>query len=124
MHLFTYGTLMDAAVWRRVAQEDAATRRAVLCGYEARGLRGVTFPGLVECEGAVTPGLLYLDVSAPALRRLDAYEDDFYIRVEVAVETEDGARVPAQVYLMHPDHRGIVMPERWQPPPGRGLCKS
>lgn len=117
MNLFTYGTLMDPAVWSRVAQEECESRSAMLNGYDVRKLRGVTFPGLVECEGCSAPGLLYLNVSAAAMQRLDEYEDDFYERIEVTVHLEDGTGVAAQVYLMHSAHRDIVLPERWLPPP-------
>ena len=116
MHLFAYGTLMDASVWSRVAQETCGMRRAVLHGYEARRLRDVMFPGLVQCEGAITPGLVYLDVSEAALARLDAYEDDFYERVPVPVIFEDGATLTADAYLVMPVHRDVVLAEKWLPP--------
>lgn len=118
MHLFTYGTLMDAEVWARVAQEKGVCRRAVLRGYEARKLRDRTFPGLVEWERAVTPGLVYLNVSGEAMARLDAYEDDFYERVALPVVLEDGSTLTADAYLIMSDHRDAVLPDRWQPPPG------
>jgi gamma-glutamylcyclotransferase (GGCT)/AIG2-like uncharacterized protein YtfP len=116
MDLFAYGTLMFPEVWARAAREECVSRRAVLHGYEARRLSGVSFPGLIEAPEISTPGLLYLDVSPEAMRRLDAYEDDFYVRVEVRVELEDGGTLPAQVYLMSPEHRFMVLPERWVPP--------
>ena len=116
MDLFAYGTLMDADVWSRVAQEKCESRPAVLHGYEARRLRGVTFPGLVECEGGITPGLIYFDVSAPALARLDAYEDDFYERVPLPVMLENGSKLMAETYLMLPGNRDVVLEEKWLPP--------
>jgi len=117
MNLFTYGTLMDPAVWARVAGEECERQRTVLQGYEARKLRGVNFPGLVEAPGVRTEGLLYRDVSAEAMARLDAYEDDFYTRVALPVELEDGTTVEAEVYLIVPENRSMVLPERWTPPP-------
>lgn len=113
MHLFAYGTLMDPAIWSRVAQQECDSRPAILHGYEVRCLRGVTFPGLVECEGCSAPGLVYYNVSEAAMQRLDEYEDDFYQRIEVNVDLEDGTRQRAEVYLMHPAHRDIVLPDRW-----------
>ena len=115
MHLFAYGTLMDPAVWSRVAQEKCDSRPAVLHGYEARRLRDVTFPGLVECEGATTPGIVYLDVSAEALARLDAYEDDFYERVPVPVVLENSTTLMAETYLVLPANREVVLAEKWLP---------
>jgi gamma-glutamylcyclotransferase (GGCT)/AIG2-like uncharacterized protein YtfP len=116
MNLFAYGTLMDPAVWARVAREPGRTERAVLPGHEARRLCGVSFPGLVEVSGCETPGLLYREVSTEALARLDAYEDDFYLRVPREVVTESGGRVMAEVYLVAPEHRGVVLEQRWEPP--------
>ncbi len=116
MHLFTYGTLMDAAVWSRVAQEERECRRAVLHGYEARKLRNRTFPGLVPCEGIVTRGLVYLHVSDEAMARMDDYEDDFYKRVAVPVVLEDGSTLTAEVYLIGDAHRDAVLAARWLPP--------
>jgi len=118
MNLFTYGTLMDPAIWARVAQTECVSRPAVLHGYDVRRLRGVTFPGLVESENCSASGLLCLNVSAAAMQRLDDYEDDFYERIEVTVQLDDGTGMAAQVYLMHPAHRDLVLPERWLPPAG------
>ena len=115
MNLFTYGTLMDPAVWARVAQEECPTERVVLHGYEARRLHGVTFPGLIEAPGCATPGLLYRGVSTAALARLDAYEDDFYVRVPLILLAESGPET-AEVYLILPEHRSLVRDESWQPP--------
>jgi gamma-glutamylcyclotransferase (GGCT)/AIG2-like uncharacterized protein YtfP len=116
MNLFTYGTLMFPEVWARAAREECVSRRAVLHGYEARRLSGVAFPGLIEAPDVTTPGLLYLNVSPEAMARLDTYEDDFYTRVPVTVELENGETMTAQVYLMSPEYRLIVLPERWTPP--------
>jgi gamma-glutamylcyclotransferase (GGCT)/AIG2-like uncharacterized protein YtfP len=116
MNLFTYGTLMFPEVWARAAREECAARKAVLYGYEVRRLSGVEFPGLIEAPETSTPGLVYLDVSPEAIVRLDAYEDDFYDRIPVVVELENGDPLEAQVYLISPEHRFMVLPDRWLPP--------
>jgi gamma-glutamylcyclotransferase (GGCT)/AIG2-like uncharacterized protein YtfP len=116
MDLFTYGTLMQSGVWLTAAGRPFPCEHATLHGYEARCLRGVHFPGLIEAPGAVTPGLLYRGVDAATMQRLDAYEDDFYQRIEVTVLTAAGEAVCAQVYLIAPDHRDHVLPEVWTPP--------
>jgi gamma-glutamylcyclotransferase (GGCT)/AIG2-like uncharacterized protein YtfP len=119
MNLFTYGTLMDSAVWQRVVQRDFPCVPAVLSGYEARRLRGFAFPGLVEAPESVTQGLLYRGLDAAAMQRLDDYEDDFYERIAVTVQTAAGDET-AEVYLMAPQHRSHVLPEIWHPPQRRG----
>lgn len=116
MNLFTYGTLMDLEVWDRVAQERCQSRHAVLRDYEARQLRGEVFPGLVECPGGSAPGLVYRNVSAAALERLDEYEGDIYTRIEVSVDLEDGSPLPAQVYLIQPHCGDLILDEVWHAP--------
>lgn len=117
MNLFTYGTLMFPEVWARAAREACAFRKAVLHGYEARRLSGVEFPGLIEAPETSTHGLVYLDVSPEAMVRLDAYEDDFYDRIPVVVELESGDTLEAHAYLISPEHRFMVLPYPWLPPP-------
>jgi gamma-glutamylcyclotransferase (GGCT)/AIG2-like uncharacterized protein YtfP len=116
MNLFTYGTLMDPEVWARVARVESVSRPAVLQGYEARRLRGVAWPGLVAAPGVSTRGLLYLNVSAEAMARLDAYEDRCYRRIELPVVLDDGTSVPAQTYLIVQEYAFMVLPDPWAPP--------
>ncbi len=115
MNLFAYGTLMDPAVWDRVAQESCRTAFAALAGHEVRRLKGHPFPGLIEVAGAIAPGLVYFDVSPEAMARLDAYEDDFYVRIPATVTLRDGGSVHAQVYLMAHESRNLVESEKWVP---------
>jgi hypothetical protein len=61
-----------------------------------------------------TPGLVYFEVSAAAMKRLDAYEDDFYVRVPVTVEVEGGGEMEAEVYLMAREYRYMVLEETWE----------
>ena len=120
MNLFTYGTLMDPEVWDDIAQESCSSQRARLEGYEVRCLRDAPYPGLIARSGVSAPGLLYWNVSAPAMRRLDEYEGRQYERVTVEVTLEDGSTATAEVYLIHPDHAGDVLEEIWYPPALRG----
>ncbi len=115
MHLFTYGSLMDPDVWLRAAGRPFPWEHAALRNYEARALRGVNFPGLIEAPGSMATGILYRDIDAPTFARLDEYEDDFYQRIAVNVETASGITLIAQVYLMAPEHRSGVFPGIWTP---------
>ncbi|MES2708830.1 MAG: gamma-glutamylcyclotransferase family protein [Verrucomicrobiota bacterium] len=114
MNVFTYGSLMFPEVWRRVTGGTVPGHPARLAGYEARALRGVTYPVLVAImPESVTEGVVYRGVDAAALARLDLFEGNFYVRREVTVGTEEG-KVTAQVYAAawedHPD----ILPERWR----------
>ena len=78
MHVFTYGTLMLPSVMEAVTGRRFAAQKAMLHGYARFRVKGASYPGVVEAVGATTDGVLYLDVDAPSLARLDAFEGAFY----------------------------------------------
>lgn len=116
MNVFTYGSLMFPEVWRRVTGGSLVGQPARLREFEARAIRGQTYPALVFIPGAMTEGVVYSGVDAEAVARLDVFEGNFYQRQTVRVETEagKGEELEAQVYVAiladHPD----ILPERWR----------
>ena len=114
MHVFTYGTLMISSVMEVVTGRRFSSRKATLAGYARFRVKGATFPGLVEAAGATTDGVLYLDIDAPSLARLDAFEGAFYQRTRVEVDTPEGERWPADVYVVQPHHRRHLSFEAWR----------
>ncbi len=114
MHVFTYGSLMVASVMQAVTGNRFASRNAILRGYARFRLEGASYPGLVPQENAATDGVLYLDVDSSSMARLDAFEGVFYDRVRVAVETTEGERLEAEVYVVTPAHRHRLTPEAWR----------
>lgn len=116
MNVFTYGSLMFPEVWTRVTGSQDAGIPATLAGYTARRIRGQSYPALVPdpAPAALTQGILYRNVSPEALRRLDLFEGDFYVRKAVPVtpaappETTD-AWVYAAAEPAHPD----ILPDLW-----------
>ena len=78
MHVFTYGTSMIPSVMEAVTGHRFASREAMLHGYARFRVKGTSYPGIVEAAGATTDGVLYLDIDAPSLARLDAFEGAFY----------------------------------------------
>jgi gamma-glutamylcyclotransferase (GGCT)/AIG2-like uncharacterized protein YtfP len=115
MHVFTYGTLMFPPVWHEVTGSLAFGKAATLVGFERRALRGRTYPGLVEAPDGSTEGILYVDVSETALRRLDAFEGDEYERATVTVQTHGGPRT-ATTYVLAPRRREDLEHFDWEPP--------
>ena len=113
MHIFTYGSLMVASVMEAVTGGRFASCEATLRGYARFGLEGASYPGLISQENATTDGVLYLDVDPQALARLDAFEGSFYDRVRVAVETTQGDRLEAEVYVVTPRHRHRLSTNAW-----------
>jgi len=113
MHVFTYGSLMVASVMEAVTGNRFASINALLRGYARYGLEGATYPGLIPQENATTDGVLYLDVDPSSLARLDAFEGAFYDRVRVSVETAEGERMEAEVYVVAPHHRHRLSARAW-----------
>jgi len=114
MHVFAYGMLMIPSVMEAVTGRRFAAQQALLHHYARFRLKDATYPGLVEAAGATTDGVLYLDIDAPSLARLDAFEGTFYQRTRVEVETPEGKRWPAEVYVVEPHHRRHLSFEAWR----------
>lgn len=101
MNLFVYGTLLVPRIWELVtASPGLKSAAATLPGHSIWRVREATFPAIREegpdYTGEVT-GKVFFDVPGDALVRLDRYEDAFYERVAVTVQTCNGP-VTADVY--------------------------
>jgi gamma-glutamylcyclotransferase (GGCT)/AIG2-like uncharacterized protein YtfP len=115
MHVFTYGTLMFPEVWRAVVGQEFGRVRGAAPGYAVYRVKNAVFPGIVECAAVkVAPGVVYLDVDAPAMARLDLFEDDFYERRAVSVDCEDGERRLAEAYVVPEVRRTVLTTEPWR----------
>jgi gamma-glutamylcyclotransferase (GGCT)/AIG2-like uncharacterized protein YtfP len=113
MNLFTYGSLMFPEVWLPVAGGENAGVAATLSDHAALKVRGASYPGLVPAAGRTTAGVLYLEVSAAAIDRLDVFEGSFYERTFVVVKTSEGADVTAFAYVVAPGHRHELEDTLW-----------
>ena len=111
--VFTYGSLMFPDVWDRVVDGRYRSTTARLANHQRLAVRDETYPGLVERRGASVDGVVYLEVDALDVERLDAFEGDDYRRVVVAVDTAAGDRIDAQAYLYLPVER--LAPDVWRP---------
>jgi gamma-glutamylcyclotransferase (GGCT)/AIG2-like uncharacterized protein YtfP len=111
--LFAYGTLLVAEVMERVAGRSFPAEHAVLLGWRRRLLRGATYPGLVPAPGESVEGLLYAGLDAGALARIDRFEGALYERRELTVALDSGKSRPAFVYVLRPEHRGLLSELPW-----------
>lgn len=99
VRVFTYGSLMFAPVWERVVGGRYRSLPARLHDYVRLAVRGASYPGIVEREGAQVDGLLYLDVDPADLDRLDAFEGSEYARRDLVVSLPDGSQNTAAAYV-------------------------
>jgi gamma-glutamylcyclotransferase (GGCT)/AIG2-like uncharacterized protein YtfP len=114
-NVFVYGSLMFDDVWNRIAGRRYEKHTALLKGYRRLCVKGETYPGLVKSFNCSVEGVVYLDVTAQDIRRLDRFEGDYYRRISVAVSSETGDMLDAEVYLFSKQSRHLLSTLPWNP---------
>lgn len=92
--IFLYGSLRDDALRAAVLGREAAGAPARAPGFEARWVHG-DFPTLVARPGAAQEGLVFDDMSAEEIARLDFYEAEAEFTLQ-QIALEDG---PARAWI-------------------------
>jgi gamma-glutamylcyclotransferase (GGCT)/AIG2-like uncharacterized protein YtfP len=115
MHIFTYGSLMFPSVMTAVTGREFSSRNARVKNHARFKVTGESYPGLTPLEGAVTEGVLYLDVDAFSVKRLDDFEEELYERAGISADALDGESLMAQTYLIKPQYRDRLSSEPWDP---------
>lgn len=113
--LFCYGTLMYAPVMCLVCGAVPPMEAVTLPDYVRLSVSGKPFPGVICKPGSVVHGVLYHGLTPRQLQQLDAYESDFYQRVQVRVTTARGAWFPAAAYIISPHTYNILNRHGWEP---------
>lgn len=111
--VFVYGSLMYLPVWGQVVKGVYACKAATANGFQRYAVPGETYPAMVRTAGAAVRGLVWLDVNADDIARLDAFEGSEYAREEINIEIEGtGEVLLADTYLwLKPD---VLVGELWQ----------
>ena len=114
MHVFTYGTLMFPEVWQAVVGREFAAVEGAAAGFAIFRVQDAVFPGIRAAgDGDAVRGVVYLDVDAASLERLDVFEDDFYERQALWIECDDGQRRQANAYVVPAHNRTVLTDEPW-----------
>jgi len=113
--LFVYGSLLFDDVFRAVTGRAAPRAPAVLEGYARYCVRGATYPAIVPEAGARTEGAVYAALDARAVRALDRFEGEMYVREQVEVSRPDGAPWSVETYVFAEHLRDLLAPELWHP---------
>ncbi|MCC5847591.1 MAG: gamma-glutamylcyclotransferase [Verrucomicrobia bacterium] len=120
-HVFAYGTLQFPDLMRRLLGRLPTSRPALLHGYARYAVRNEDFPGLVPEAGSLTDGLLFENLNANELARLDKYESEMYDRLRLKVHLAVGETCEANVYVVSPQYRHLLSDSPWDlkscPPP-------
>ena len=113
-HVFAYGSLQLSAVMNAVTGRHFAAVPAQLPGYSRYSLHNRRYPGIRPRRGCITDGVLYRDVDALSLLRLDAFEDAFYQRRRLPVFIGREHPTVAEVYVVDPASYRLLQPRRWE----------
>ncbi len=97
-NIFSYGSLMYAAVFDPVAGSTARPTLATLKDWSRHRIMSKSYPAAVPAFGAQIEGVLWQDVGQDAVARLDRFEGDEYRRETVVVTKADGLTVDADIY--------------------------
>jgi gamma-glutamylcyclotransferase (GGCT)/AIG2-like uncharacterized protein YtfP len=114
MHVFTYGTLMFPEVWQTVVGRLFETVEGTISGYKILRVKDAVFPGIAAASDTkAVRGVVYLDVNASSVARLDKFEDDFYQRKTLSVDCDDGRQRAAEAYVVPPTNFHVLTDEPW-----------
>jgi gamma-glutamylcyclotransferase (GGCT)/AIG2-like uncharacterized protein YtfP len=115
MHVFTYGTLMFPEVWKAVAGREFPSVQGTADSFAVYRVRHAAFPGIIHAAKLDSVrGVVYLDVDAASLARLDLFEDDFYRRESLWIDCDDGQRRAADAYVVPHENLAVLTDEPWR----------
>ena len=97
-NLFTYGSLMYPEIFEAVSGQTLESKPATLLNWRRHRLEGETYPAATPCTRHQLEGVVWFNVSAQSLRRLDTFETSSYAREEVQIYTSDRAMHSAHIY--------------------------
>ncbi|GHT91687.1 hypothetical protein FACS1894116_00650 [Betaproteobacteria bacterium] len=113
INCFTYGSLMYEPIMSAICASKCAGVPATLPGYRRHPIRDEDYPAMVPDAAASVSGILYRDLPAAALTRLDAFEGEQYVRRPVTVLSADGTQLDAESYIFRPQYAELLLPGEW-----------
>ncbi len=104
---------MCSDIMFRVADCQPEFAEAVLNDFFRSGIREEEYPGIVTQPGTEVSGILYLNLPARALKRLDGFEGEMYSRQEVNVFSDNIGSSRAMTYVFKPQYSHLLTNEPW-----------
>jgi len=115
-NIFTYGSLMFDAVWGSVVDGTYNCSSALLEGYIRKAIVSRLYPAVLAQPGSPgVAGILYFDVIAHDITRLDLFEGRLYTRKRQPVLLPERTRLMAEVYVIKDCYRHLVSEKDWDP---------
>lgn len=112
-NLFVYGTLMVPDVMQAVTGHLFRSEPATLSGYTRYRIKRHVYPGILATHFGYVDGLLYYDIDAESLRRLDEFESEVYDRKKIVVHLAALDNVEAWTYVVAQRYKYLLSGEDW-----------
>lgn len=112
-NLYTYGTLQLPQIMSQIVGRPVFGRPARLAGFARFCIRDRVYPAIIQSPGAEVEGVLYEQLTAEELARLDDYEGPIYERRTVEIDAA-GTRLSACTYVLRPEHGARLSSEPWE----------
>ena len=115
-NIFTYGSLMFDEVWSRVIVGGYDKSTSTLKGFTRKAVIKEEYPVIFKTGQTDTvEGVIYYNVSIEDVRRLDAFEGEYYDRQHVKAQTLKADTIDVHVYVLKDAYRHIASQEDWDP---------
>lgn len=112
--LFAYGTLLVPRIWRGVVGREFPSIPARLPDHSIYRVKDADFPGIIPTDtGDIVSGRIFTELDEEVITRLDAYEDDFYVRREVTLLDARGNPLESQAYVVADPFRESLSSDPW-----------
>ncbi len=114
-NVFLYGTLMYPSILSRVIPGRYQQEVGFANGFRRLKVIGEDYPGLIPDSDALSPvqGVILYRVSPPDLALLDSFEAECYVRTSITIQDEASQDIPADVYMVRPDHYDLLSDKEW-----------
>jgi len=113
MNVFVSGPLMFRDVVKAVTGKTFHAQCGLLNGYAQFLLGDEGQAALIPFPDRVVTGVVYLDVDAPSLLKLDAFQGGRFKRREVSIEAENGKWLEAEAYELNLNHKKLLTVHEW-----------
>ncbi len=113
MNVFVSGPLMFKEVFQAVTGKTFPAQSGLLHGYAQFAIRDEGQAAMIPFPDRAVDGVVYIDVDAEALARMDAFQGNRFEREEVTVESEAGAWLEAEAYCLKLRRRKVLSVDDW-----------
>lgn len=103
-----------------LAGKSFSTKFGVLRGYTQFVIKDEGQSAMIPFPDKLVDGVVYLDVDAESLARLDSFQGNRFVREDVSVEGEGGEWLEASAYCLKLSRKEILSKDEWDEDVYRG----